>query len=81
MILPIVVYGDPVLRKVCVNIEKTHTGLEKLIADMFETMYNASGVGLAAPPHVCRLASFAWIASQHTPTIQPTTRHPSYSTL
>jgi len=49
MILPIVVYGDPVLRKECVDITKTHEGLEKLIADMFETMYNASGVGLAAP--------------------------------
>jgi peptide deformylase len=49
MILPIVVYGDPVLRKVCVNIEKDHAGLEKLIADMFDTMNNASGVGLAAP--------------------------------
>jgi len=49
MILPIVVYGDPVLRKVCVDIEKDHAGLEKLIADMFDTMNNASGVGLAAP--------------------------------
>lgn len=49
MILPIVVYGDPVLRKVCTEIEKGHEGLDKLIADMFETMYNASGVGLAAP--------------------------------
>ena len=48
MILPIVVYGDPVLRKVCVSLEKDHSGLDKLIADMFETMYNASGVGLAA---------------------------------
>ncbi|MBK6835287.1 MAG: peptide deformylase [Bacteroidetes bacterium] len=49
MILPIVVYGDPVLRKVCVDIEKDHAGLEKLTADMFDTMNNASGVGLAAP--------------------------------
>ncbi|MCD6067759.1 MAG: peptide deformylase [Bacteroidetes bacterium] len=49
MILPIVVYGDPVLRKVGVDITKDYPGLEKLIADMFETMYNASGVGLAAP--------------------------------
>jgi len=49
MILPIVVYGDPVLRKVCVDIEKDYAGLEKLIADMFDTMNNASGVGLAAP--------------------------------
>ena len=49
MILPIVVYGDPVLRKVGVEIDKNHEGLEQLIADMFETMYEANGVGLAAP--------------------------------
>jgi peptide deformylase len=49
MILPIVLYGDPVLRKVAEPIKKDHPGLESLIADMFETMYNAKGVGLAAP--------------------------------
>ena len=49
MVLPIVVYGDPVLRKVCANIDKAHPGIEQLIKDMFETMYEASGVGLAAP--------------------------------
>src|ERR1700741_3549448 len=49
MVLPIVVYGDPVLRKVCADIDKDYPNLDKLIADMFETMYNASGVGLAAP--------------------------------
>lgn len=49
MILPIVVYGDPVLRKVGVDIDKNHEGLDQLIADMFETMYKAKGVGLAAP--------------------------------
>ena len=49
MILPIVVYGDPVLRKVCVDIEKTHENLAQLINDMYETMYQANGVGLAAP--------------------------------
>lgn len=49
MILPIVVYGDPVLRKVSEDIDKTYPGLEQLIKDMFETMYEASGVGLAAP--------------------------------
>lgn len=49
MILPIVVYGDPVLRKVGVDIEKNHEGLDQLIKDMFETMYKAKGVGLAAP--------------------------------
>jgi len=49
MVLPIVVYGDPVLRKVCVDIDKNYEGLDQLIKDMFETMYKAKGVGLAAP--------------------------------
>jgi peptide deformylase len=49
MILPIVVYGDPVLRKVAEDIDKDYPGLDQLIKDMFETMYGASGVGLAAP--------------------------------
>lgn len=49
MILPIVVYGDPVLRKVGVDIDKSYEGLDELIKNMFETMYNANGVGLAAP--------------------------------
>ena len=49
MILPIVAYGDPVLRKVAVAIDATYPDLEKLITNMKETMYNASGVGLAAP--------------------------------
>jgi len=49
MILPIVAYGDPVLRKVSMAIDADYPNLEKLIANMKETMYNASGVGLAAP--------------------------------
>lgn len=49
MILPIVAYGSPVLRKVCADITAEYPGLEKLIADMWETMYNSNGVGLAAP--------------------------------
>lgn len=49
MILPIVAYGDPVLRKVGVDISEDYPNLEKLIEDMKQTMYNASGVGLAAP--------------------------------
>jgi peptide deformylase len=49
MILPIRAYGDPVLKKVAAVIEPGHPGLEQLIGDMFETMYAASGVGLAAP--------------------------------
>ena len=49
MILPIVAYGAPVLRKVCKDIDADYPGLDKLIADMWETMYNSNGVGLAAP--------------------------------
>ena len=49
MIYPITVYGDPVLRKVAEDIDQNFEGLEKLVDDMFETMYNAEGVGLAAP--------------------------------
>ena len=49
MVLPVVVYGDPVLRKTGVDIDKNYEGLETLIANMFETMYKANGVGIAAP--------------------------------
>jgi peptide deformylase len=49
MILPIYAYGCPVLRRQSVEIEKDYEDLEKLIDDMFETMDNANGVGLAAP--------------------------------
>lgn len=49
MILPIVAYGDSVLKRVSADIEKSHPDLKKLIEDMFETMYAANGVGLAAP--------------------------------
>jgi peptide deformylase len=49
MILPIVAYGNPVLRKVGSNITADYPGLSKLIEDMWDTMYNSKGVGLAAP--------------------------------
>ena len=49
MILPIVAYGHPVLRKVANDIDENYPGLDKLIEDMWETMYASSGVGLAAP--------------------------------
>jgi peptide deformylase len=48
MILPIVGYGDPVLRKVGEDIAPEYTNLKETIANMYETMYNAFGVGLAA---------------------------------
>ncbi|PKP52324.1 MAG: peptide deformylase [Bacteroidetes bacterium HGW-Bacteroidetes-1] len=49
MILPIVAYGHPTLKKVAKDIDRDYPGLEKLISDMWETMYQANGVGLAAP--------------------------------
>lgn len=49
MIYPIVAYGDPILKKRCEEIEEDHEGLEDIINNMFETMENANGVGLAAP--------------------------------
>ncbi len=49
MILPIVAYGDPVLRKVATEISESYLKENALVANMFETMYNANGVGLAAP--------------------------------
>jgi len=49
MILPIVAYGDPVLKKKATNITKDYPKLDELLKNMFETMYNAFGVGLAAP--------------------------------
>ena len=49
MILPIVAYGSPVLRKVAENIGPDYPDLAKLLEDMWETMYASNGVGLAAP--------------------------------
>lgn len=49
MILPIVGYGDPVLRKECEEISENYPQLNELIANMFDTMEHAYGVGLAAP--------------------------------
>ncbi len=49
MVLPIVAYGHPVLRKVAADIDPEYPGLEKLISDMWDTMYGSNGVGLAAP--------------------------------
>ena len=49
MILPVVAYGDPVLKKKAKDISQDYPKLNELVENMFETMYNASGVGLAAP--------------------------------
>ena len=49
MIFPIIAYGNPVLREVAKDITPEYPGLDKLIEDMWETMYASNGVGLAAP--------------------------------
>ena len=49
MILPIVAFGTPVLKQKAKNIDKDYEGLSELIDNMFQTMHEASGVGLAAP--------------------------------
>jgi peptide deformylase len=46
---PVTVYGDPLLRKRAKPIEKDHEGLNEIIANMWETMYESDGVGLSAP--------------------------------
>ena len=49
MFLPIVVYGHPILRKISEDITPEYPELEKFIRDLFQTMDEADGVGLAAP--------------------------------
>ena len=49
MILPIYAYGSPVLRKKCTEIDPNYPNLQELIANMYETMYESNGIGLAAP--------------------------------
>jgi peptide deformylase len=49
MTYPIYVYGHPVLRRIAEDIDRDYPGLDTFIADMFETMYNSDGLGLAAP--------------------------------
>ena len=49
MVLPIIAYGDPVLRKKAQDIPQDYPKLNELIENMWDTMYGAYGVGLAAP--------------------------------
>ncbi|MDD2386419.1 MAG: peptide deformylase [Bacteroidales bacterium] len=49
MILPIYLYGNPVLRKKSIDIDKDYANLNEIINNMFETMYKSDGIGLAAP--------------------------------
>ncbi len=65
MILPIVAYGDTVLTTKAKNIPANYAGLKELVANMFETMYNANGVGLAAPQVGLSLRLFVIDAEQY----------------
>ena len=49
MVLPVLAYGHPVLRRISENIENDYPGLDELVENMFDTMYATAGVGLAAP--------------------------------
>lgn len=49
MVLPVYLLGQPVLREECEDITPDYPEIKRLVADMFETMYNSDGVGLAAP--------------------------------
>lgn len=49
MVLPVVAYGHSVLRKMCDDIDPDYADLNKLIGDMWDTLYKSNGVGIAAP--------------------------------
>lgn len=49
MILPVVAYGSPILRKICEDVMPGYPELDNLISNMWNTLYNSNGVGLAAP--------------------------------
>lgn len=49
MILPVYIYGSPVLRKVAREVEKDEEGLDDFIQNLWETMYHSDGIGLASP--------------------------------
>ena len=66
MILPIVQYGDPVLRQKCDPVEVVDEGILTLVADMIETMIDADGVGLAAP-QIGRAIRLAVVDVSHDP--------------
>ena len=65
MILPIYIYGNLVLRKKCENIDTSFLNLDTIINNMFETMHNANGIGLAAPQIGLSINLFVgnWIAN------------------
>lgn len=79
MVLPIVVYGDPVLRKICTDITKDYEGLQDFIRDMFDTMYKANGVGIAAPQVGRAIRLFVIDASPFAETDEDEDEEPEYT--
>jgi peptide deformylase len=75
MILTVTVYGDTLLRKVSQPIDKNYEGLTELIANMFETMYHADGVGLAAPQIGLSIRLFVVDATAVTSDNEPELAH------
>jgi len=49
MVLPIYVYGHPLLRRVSQKIDRSYEGFDEFMVDMWDTMYKTDGIGLAAP--------------------------------
>ncbi|MEX2597183.1 MAG: peptide deformylase [Salibacteraceae bacterium] len=78
MILPIVAYGDPVLKREGKEIDEDYPELQTLIANMFETMENASGVGLAAPQIGLSIRLFIVDTS---PFVEDDEDHPDHKSL
>jgi peptide deformylase len=70
MILPIYAYGSPVLRKKALDIDATYPDLKTLIANMYTTMYESDGIGLAAPQIGLSIRLFV-IDGSHIDGIQP----------
>ena len=58
MILPVLAYGNPVLKKKAQKIDPDYPELKQFISDLWETMYQADGVGLAAPQVNCSIRIF-----------------------
>src|SRR5690606_24684708 len=71
MKLPIVAYGDPVLKRKGEEIDENYPELDQLIENMFETMYAANGVGLAAPQIGLSIRLFVIDASPYADDDEP----------
>src|SRR5688572_9668270 len=77
MILPVLAYGHPALRQACAAVEPNYPGLDKLVDDLWQTMYNAHGCGLAASQVGHTLQLFV-VDSKSTYDSMDATRRPEY---